>query len=73
MAYLLRTIQSSSRRAINLSRLFSSKEEAMKNTLVSSLDASHCVVEDVSGGCGSMYKLEVESKQFKGLRLAIFQ
>eukprot|EP01137_Pigoraptor_chileana_P001250 Opistho-2@38620 len=30
---------------------------------------SHLLVEDISGGCGSMYRVEVESANFTGLSL----
>jgi BolA-like protein 3 len=75
MAFVMKTLQQSIIRGVRspkvttTSRLFSTREEAMRQSLVSSLEATHCVVEDVSGGCGSMYKLEIESKQFKGLSL----
>ncbi|RUS78272.1 hypothetical protein EGW08_013963 [Elysia chlorotica] len=31
-------------------------------------DATHVEVSDVSGGCGAMYQISIESPQFKGLR-----
>ncbi|KAK3765145.1 hypothetical protein RRG08_027784 [Elysia crispata] len=31
-------------------------------------DATHVEVADVSGGCGAMYQISIESPQFKGLR-----
>jgi len=49
-------------------RHFSTPPElTMSNTLREALGAStHVEVEDISGGCGSMYKIEVESPAFKG-------
>lgn len=32
----------------------------------SKVEASKAVVQDISGGCGSMYKIEVESPLFRG-------
>ena len=32
----------------------------------SKVEATKAVVEDISGGCGSMYKIEVESPLFRG-------
>ncbi|CAN0312125.1 unnamed protein product, partial [Ectocarpus sp. 8 AP-2014] len=32
----------------------------------SKIEASKAVVHDISGGCGSMYKIEVESPLFRG-------
>lgn len=30
------------------------------------MEASKAVVEDISGGCGSIYRIEVESPLFRG-------
>ncbi|CAM9337985.1 unnamed protein product [Discosporangium mesarthrocarpum] len=35
----------------------------------SKVGASRAVVEDISGGCGSMYRIEVESPRFMGKAL----
>eukprot|EP01084_Bolivina_argentea_P268318 455698_1 len=44
-------------------------EKYIENILRQSLDASKVQVEDISGGCGSMYKIAVESPLFRGLSL----
>eukprot|EP00241_Pyramimonas_parkeae_P008880 CAMPEP_0114250656 /NCGR_PEP_ID=MMETSP0058-20121206/14823_1 /TAXON_ID=36894 /ORGANISM="Pyramimonas parkeae, CCMP726" /LENGTH=106 /DNA_ID=CAMNT_0001364345 /DNA_START=30 /DNA_END=350 /DNA_ORIENTATION=+ len=37
--------------------------------LEAALQPTHIVVQDTSGGCGSMYSIEVESEKFVGLRI----
>ncbi|KAF2875099.1 bola protein [Massariosphaeria phaeospora] len=37
------------------------------NKIKAELDPSKLEVQDISGGCGSMYALEIESAKFKGL------
>jgi stress-induced morphogen len=39
----------------------------MQNLLKKKLQSSECFVEDISGGCGSMYAIKVKSAQFNGL------
>ncbi|ETK79503.1 hypothetical protein F441_14905 [Phytophthora nicotianae CJ01A1] len=41
-------------------------EQAMHAALQKQLDAVHVKVTDVSGGCGSMFDVEVASPQFAG-------
>ena len=41
--------------------------EAMKAILVEELGASHVEVEDVSGGCGAMFRILCVSDEFEGL------
>ncbi|KAF4041714.1 BolA-like protein [Phytophthora infestans] len=41
-------------------------EQAMHTTLQTQLEAVHVKVTDVSGGCGSMFDVEVASPQFAG-------
>ncbi|DAZ98119.1 TPA: hypothetical protein N0F65_003105 [Lagenidium giganteum] len=41
-------------------------EQAMQKSLKEKLEASHVKVLDVSGGCGSMFDIEVVSAQFAG-------
>ena len=43
--------------------------EAMEAKLRDQLDAVAVTVEDVSGGCGAMYKAYVESPKFVGLNI----
>jgi BolA-like protein 3 len=43
------------------------KERAVFEQLVTSLQPAELVVRDVSGGCGSMYAIEVSSERFRGL------
>ncbi|XP_053675972.1 bolA-like protein 3 [Anopheles nili] len=58
-----------------LSRVWSGNSQTMKNsetTLRKTLEAKFpqaksIVVNDISGGCGSMYEIYVETKEFKGL------
>ena len=45
----------------------SSPESKMKGILVEELGAAHVEVEDISGGCGSMYKMFIVSEEFEGL------
>lgn len=44
----------------------SDAENAMHAALAQRLDAVHVKVTDVSGGCGSMFDIEVASPQFVG-------
>ena len=48
-------------------RLLSTPSKAMEAKLRDELDAVAVTVEDVSGGCGAMYKAYVESPRFVGL------
>ena len=41
----------------------------MESTLLDALKATDVKVEDISGGCGSMYRVEVESPMFAGVPL----
>lgn len=41
-------------------------ERAMHSALTAQLEAVHVAVKDVSGGCGSMFDVEVVSPQFIG-------
>ena len=50
-------------------RLLSTPSEAMEAKLRDELDAVNVTVEDVSGGCGAMYKAYVESPRFVGLNI----
>ena len=50
-------------------RLLSTPSEAMESKLRDELDAVNVTVEDVSGGCGAMYKAYVESPRFVGLNI----
>ena len=50
-------------------RRFSSEAKAMESTLLDALKATDVKVEDISGGCGSMYRVEVESPMFAGVPL----
>eukprot|EP00611_Tribonema_gayanum_P031742 TRINITY_DN9246_c0_g3_i4.p1 TRINITY_DN9246_c0_g3~~TRINITY_DN9246_c0_g3_i4.p1 ORF type:complete len:136 (-),score=34.95 TRINITY_DN9246_c0_g3_i4:125-472(-) len=46
-----------------------SQEKAMETLLGKELKATKVTVEDISGGCGSMYSIAIESPLFKGLSL----
>lgn len=54
-------------------RCFSSSTEDKTGEMIArlkeKLDATNVDVEDISGGCGSMYRVEVESPKFKGVSL----
>ena len=43
------------------------KERAVFEQLVAGLQPAELVVRDVSGGCGSMYAIEVASERFRGM------
>ncbi len=42
-------------------------ESRIWDILTANLDPSELVVRDISGGCGSMYGIEISSEQFRGL------
>lgn len=42
-------------------------EHAMRNLLIERLAATHCTVEDTSGGCGSFFRVRCVSPVFEGL------
>eukprot|EP00949_MAST-11_sp_MAST-11-sp1_P002799 g2799.t1 len=48
-------------------RGMATETEAMKAILVEELGASHVEVEDVSGGCGAMFRILCVSDEFEGL------
>mmetsp|Transcript_1919 Transcript_1919/g.5793 ORF Transcript_1919/g.5793 Transcript_1919/m.5793 type:complete len:110 (-) Transcript_1919:26-355(-) len=48
-------------------RNLSTPSDAMAKKLRAALDAPHVEMEDVSGGCGAMYKCYIESPKFEGL------
>ena len=50
-------------------RRFSTDAKAMERELRTALKATDVNVEDISGGCGSMYRVEVESPMFSGVPL----
>ncbi|OQS05078.1 hypothetical protein THRCLA_20722 [Thraustotheca clavata] len=54
------------RRMIAVRRLSTSAEAKMTAALKEALNATHVKVDDISGGCGSMYKIEVASLSFEG-------
>ena len=41
--------------------------QLMSDSLRAALEASHVEVEDISGGCGSMYQVLVVSPKFEGV------
>jgi stress-induced morphogen len=41
-------------------------ETAIAQLLTDSLSPSAVLVQDVSGGCGSMYAIEIEAEAFRG-------
>ncbi|KAL7276482.1 hypothetical protein RUND412_000544 [Rhizina undulata] len=45
------------------------KERHIFEKLLKELGPSRLEVQDVSGGCGSMYAIEIASKKFKGLTM----
>ncbi|CAK4617037.1 hypothetical protein LEN26_014697 [Aphanomyces euteiches] len=50
----------------NVRAFATTAEESMRASLLKALDATHVEVNDISGGCGSMYKIEVVSAAFEG-------
>ncbi|KAK4443735.1 bola protein [Podospora aff. communis PSN243] len=44
-------------------------ESQVWDTLVRELEPTQLVVQDVSGGCGSMYAVDVSSERFRGLNM----
>eukprot|EP00192_Tetraselmis_astigmatica_P016915 CAMPEP_0117666036 /NCGR_PEP_ID=MMETSP0804-20121206/10145_1 /TAXON_ID=1074897 /ORGANISM="Tetraselmis astigmatica, Strain CCMP880" /LENGTH=100 /DNA_ID=CAMNT_0005473521 /DNA_START=126 /DNA_END=425 /DNA_ORIENTATION=- len=42
-------------------------EKELEEKLLSSLASAKVEVRDMSGGCGTMYKIDVESESFKGM------
>ncbi|KAK3726847.1 hypothetical protein QZH41_016727, partial [Actinostola sp. cb2023] len=43
-------------------------ERKLAETLASKIDATVIRVRDISGGCGAMYEISVESEVFRGKR-----
>ena len=48
--------------------LLSAPESQIWDRLTSAYSPSRLVVQDISGGCGSMYMIEITSARFRGLR-----
>ncbi|KAK5989678.1 Altered inheritance of mitochondria protein 1 [Cladobotryum mycophilum] len=44
-------------------------ESAIASLLSSKLSPTQLLVQDISGGCGSMYAIDITSPQFKGLSI----
>ncbi|KAI1823462.1 bola-like protein [Xylaria intraflava] len=42
-------------------------ESAIWDKLVAEFSPTNLLVQDISGGCGSMYGIEIESEKFRGL------
>ena len=66
---LARILRPTTRALHPLRRLSTSKEQLLEQQLRTALQATHVVVKDISGGCGAMFHLEVESPLFKGVPL----
>lgn len=45
------------------------KEREIWNTLMQKLQCTELEVQDISGGCGSMYGIDVVSEKFRGLNM----
>lgn len=45
------------------------REERMRTLLTEHFKPTNLLIQDVSGGCGAMYNMEVESELFKGKTL----
>mmetsp|Transcript_17061 Transcript_17061/g.35139 ORF Transcript_17061/g.35139 Transcript_17061/m.35139 type:complete len:96 (+) Transcript_17061:171-458(+) len=56
-----------SRGARTMMRTFSSEEKIRSSILSGFSEDTFVEVKDISGGCGSMYAIEVESVDFKGV------
>ncbi|KAI8897932.1 bola protein [Globomyces pollinis-pini] len=48
---------------------YSQGERIIHEKLANQLEATNLVVEDMSGGCGSMYKVSIASPKFAGVPL----
>jgi len=44
-------------------------ESAIWDMLVKEFDPKELVVQDISGGCGSMYGIEISSEKFRGANM----
>ncbi|KAH7491076.1 hypothetical protein PRIC1_009894 [Phytophthora ramorum] len=66
MAAAKRPLVGSARFASSADGAGSEAEQAMHAALQQRLEAVHVKVSDVSGGCGSMFDIEVASAQFAG-------
>lgn len=44
-------------------------ESQVWDKVVAELDPTQLVVQDISGGCGSMYFIDVSSERFRGLNM----
>mmetsp|Transcript_16500 Transcript_16500/g.51660 ORF Transcript_16500/g.51660 Transcript_16500/m.51660 type:complete len:98 (+) Transcript_16500:46-339(+) len=64
---LRQTLRGGARRVVALQERRLGAEAAMQARLSSELEATAVRVEDVSGGCGAMYRIYVESPKFKGV------
>eukprot|EP01080_Neovahlkampfia_damariscottae_P012575 gene12575-6395_t len=50
----------------NFQRFYSSKQETIELLLKQKLNPIHMDVMDISGGCGSMFQIDVVSPEFEG-------
>jgi stress-induced morphogen len=51
------------------STAISTGEKLLRDKISNALQCSKVVVQDISGGCGSMYEVQVTSTKFKDLSL----
>ncbi|CAG9788022.1 unnamed protein product [Diatraea saccharalis] len=52
----------------NFARNSQTKEQKLSSTLKNSLPGiTYISIEDISGGCGAMYEINIEAKEFRGL------
>mmetsp|Transcript_26623 Transcript_26623/g.86185 ORF Transcript_26623/g.86185 Transcript_26623/m.86185 type:complete len:112 (-) Transcript_26623:70-405(-) len=66
---LLRLAAPRWRRVRWLSSEVTEASQAMRAKVAAALEATSAEVNDVSGGCGSFYKIDVESPKFRGLTI----
>jgi stress-induced morphogen len=45
------------------------KERAIWDKLMAELNCTELLVQDISGGCGSMYGIDIVSEKFRGLNM----
>ncbi|XP_031561999.1 bolA-like protein 3 [Actinia tenebrosa] len=56
-------------RSLTQTDVLTDAEKKLAEILASKIDATYIKVRDISGGCGAMYEISVESEVFKGRRM----
>lgn len=60
---------STSTPALEKPSFLSEGESQVWDKLVAEFAPTHLVVQDISGGCGSMYGIDISSEKFRGLNM----